>query len=249
MLKRTHTCGDLGAEQVGQTVILNGWVDAWRDFGGLAFIDLRDRFGVTQVVFEPEAGEALQDAARELRNEYVIGVKGTVARRLPARKTPSSRPGQIEVRAVELEVFNATQTPPFEIQGAEAGEELRLKYRFLDLRRPAMQSIFVLRHRMTQVMRNTMSRPRLPRRRDAHPRPQHARGGARLPRAEPRPSGPLLRPAAVAAVVQANPDGRRASTATSRSPAASATRTCEPTASRSSPSSTWRCHSSRTKTS
>ncbi len=157
MLKRTHTCGDLNAEQVGRTVILNGWVDAWRDFGGLAFIDLRDRFGVTQVVFEPEAGAALQAAARELRNEYVIGVKGTVARRLPGKENPKLKTGQIEVRAVELEVFNATQTPPFEIQGAEAGEELRLKYRFLDLRRPAMQSIFVLRHRMTQLMRNTMS--------------------------------------------------------------------------------------------
>src|SRR5262249_18642528 len=85
MLKRTHTCGELTIEHVGQTVILNGWVDAWRDFGGLTFIDVRDRAGLTQVVFEPEAGAELQNAARELRNEYVIGVKGVVAPRLAGK--------------------------------------------------------------------------------------------------------------------------------------------------------------------
>ncbi len=157
MLKRTHTCGDLTLEHVGQTVVLNGWVDAWRDFGGLAFIDVRDRFGLTQVVFEPEAGAALQDAARELRSEYVIGIKGVVAARLPGKENPKLKTGAIEVRAVELEVFNASPTPPFEMQGAEPNEELRLKYRFLDLRRPAMQSIFILRHKMSQLMRNTLS--------------------------------------------------------------------------------------------
>src|SRR5690349_23156133 len=79
LYKRTHTCGELTLEHVGQAVTLNGWVDAWRDFGGLVFIDLRDRYGVTQVVFEPEAGADLQARAHDLRNEYVIGVKGTVA--------------------------------------------------------------------------------------------------------------------------------------------------------------------------
>jgi len=157
MLKRTHTCGALSADHVGQAVTLNGWVDAWRDFGGLAFIDLRDRFGITQVVFEPEAGAALQARARELRNEYVIGIRGTVAPRLAGKANPKLRTGAIEVRATELEVFNATETPPFEIQGAEANEELRLKYRFLDLRRPAMQDVFVLRHKMAQVMRKSLS--------------------------------------------------------------------------------------------
>ena len=157
MLKRTHTCGALTADQVGETVTLNGWVDAWRDFGGLAFIDLRDRFGITQVVFEPEAGAELQARARELRNEYVIGIRGTVARRLPGKENPKLRTGAIEVRALELEVFNATETPPFEIRGAEANEELRLKYRFLDLRRPEMQDVFVLRHAICRVMRNTLS--------------------------------------------------------------------------------------------
>ena len=158
MLKRTHTCGELTLDHVGQTVILNGWVDTWRDFGGLVFIDLRDRYGLTQVVFEPEVGAELQAAARELRSEYRHRrPRGRSPLDCRARRTPSSRPAAIEVRANELEVFNATPTPPFEIQGAEANEELRLKYRYLDLRRPAMQQVFILRHKMAQVMRNTMS--------------------------------------------------------------------------------------------
>jgi aspartyl-tRNA synthetase len=157
MLKRTHTCGELTTDHVGQTVILNGWVDAWRDFGGLTFIDIRDRAGLTQVVFEPEAGAEIQAAARELRNEYVIGVRGVVAPRLAGKTNPKLKTGGIEVRGQALEVFNATPTPPFEIQGAEANEELRLKYRYLDLRRPAMHEVFRLRHRMAQRMRAVMS--------------------------------------------------------------------------------------------
>jgi len=157
MLKRTHTCGELTPEHAGQAVTLNGWVDAWRDFGGLVFIDVRDRYGLTQVVFEPQAGEALQAASRELRNEFVVAVKGVVAPRLPGKENPNLKTGGIEVRANELEVLNASPTPPFDINGAEPNEELRLKYRFLDLRRPALQQVFVLRHRMTQLMRNTLS--------------------------------------------------------------------------------------------
>ncbi len=157
MLKRTHTCGDLSREHVGNAVILNGWVDAWRDFGGLVFIDVRDRYGLTQVVFEPDAGAALQAAARELRNEYVIAVKGVVAPRLPGKENPNLKTGAIEVRADTLEVLNASPTPPFELSGAEPNEELRLKYRFLDLRRPALQKVFILRHKMAQLMRNTLS--------------------------------------------------------------------------------------------
>src|SRR4051812_39507204 len=157
MLKRTHTCGELGPDHLGQTVTLNGWVDAWRDFGGLVFIDVRDRHGLTQCVFEPEVGEALQAASRELRNEYVVAIRGEVARRLPGKENPRLKTGAIEVRARALEVLNATPTPPFEIQGTETNEELRLKYRYLDLRRPAMQQVFILRHTMAQVMRSTMA--------------------------------------------------------------------------------------------
>jgi aspartyl-tRNA synthetase len=158
MLKRTHTCGELTAAQVGQTVILNGWVDTRRDHGGLIFIDLRDRYGLTQVVFEPDAGAELMDAAGALRSEFVIGIKGTVAPRLAGKENPKLATGAIEVRALELELFNKTATPPFEISGAaEPNEELRLSYRYLDLRRPTVQRVFELRHKMAQVMRRTMT--------------------------------------------------------------------------------------------
>ena len=156
MLKRTHTCGELRPEHAGQTVALNGWVDAWRDFGGLVFIDVRDRYGLTQVVFEPQAGAELQAASRELRNEYVVAVKGVVAPRLPGKENPNLATGGVEVRATVLEVLNASPTPPFELNGSEPNEELRLKYRFLDLRRPALQKVFILRHKMAQLMRNAM---------------------------------------------------------------------------------------------
>src|SRR5271165_3500452 len=157
LLKRTHTCGDLTKGHVGHAVVLNGWVDAWRDFGGLVFIDLRDRYGVTQVVFEPDAGAELQARARDLRNEYVVGIKGIVAHRLAGKENLKLKTGAIEVRATELVLYNATPTPPFEMHGPEPNEELRLKYRFLDLRRPDMQRIFLVRHRLCQLMRNVMS--------------------------------------------------------------------------------------------
>jgi aspartyl-tRNA synthetase len=157
LYKRTHTCGELTIDDVGKLVVLNGWVDAYRNFGGLLFIDLRDRYGITQVVFEPDAGQELQAAAGDLRNEYVVGIKGTVAHRLPGKENPKLKTGGIEVRVRDLVVYNATPTPPFEMQGPEPNEELRLMYRYLDLRRPAMQDIFVLRHRLAQLMRRTMS--------------------------------------------------------------------------------------------
>jgi aspartyl-tRNA synthetase len=157
LYKRTHTCGELTTHEVGKSVVLNGWVDAYRDFGGLIFIDLRDRYGVTQVVFEPDAGKGLQERASELRNEFVIGVKGTVAPRLRGKENPKLKTGGIEVRVQELVVYNATPTPPFELHGPDPNEELRLTYRYLDLRRPDKQAIFILRHRLAQLMRNKMS--------------------------------------------------------------------------------------------
>ena len=157
LYKRTHTCGELNTDDVGKSVVLNGWVDAYRDFGGLIFIDLRDRFGVTQVVFEPDGGKELQARGGELRNEFVVGIKGTVAPRLHGKANPKLKTGGIEVRVQELVVYNATPTPPFEMHGPDPNEELRLTYRYLDLRRPEKQAIFILRHRLAQLMRNTMS--------------------------------------------------------------------------------------------
>ena len=126
----------------------------------IGHVELRDRYGVTQVVFEPEAGEALMEAARELRSEFVIGVQGTVARRLEGKTNPKLATGEVEVRVGTLEVFNRCPTPPFEISSAATAipnEELRLEYRFLDLRRSSMQTILLLRHRLAQLMRNTVS--------------------------------------------------------------------------------------------
>jgi len=155
--KRTATCGELTARDESRPVVLNGWVDAYRDFGGLVFIDLRDRYGITQVVFEPDGGAELQARARELRTEYVVGVKGIVARRLKGKENPKLATGEIEVRASDLLIYNATPTPPFEMHGPEPNEELRLGYRYLDLRRPAMQTIFQTRHRLAQLMRGVMT--------------------------------------------------------------------------------------------
>ncbi len=148
MLKRTHTCGELTAENEGQTVILNGWVDTRRDHGGLIFIDLRDRYGLTQVVFEPDAGKALMDSAHDLRGEFVIGVKGVVSKRLEGKNEPQAQDRRDrDSRRGSGSPATAPPPRPFEIASdTEPNEELRLTYRYLDLRRPSMQKIFLLRH-------------------------------------------------------------------------------------------------------
>ena len=176
----------------GKPVVLNGWVDAYRDFGGLVFIDLRDRYGVTQVVFEPDAGKELQARGSELRNEYVVGIKGTVAPRLHGKENPKLKTGGIEVRVQEMVVYNATPTPPFEMHGPDPNEELRLTYRYLDLRRPDKQAIFILRHRLAQLMRNTMSELGFLEVETPDPGPQHARGRTRLPGPQPGSCRPFL---------------------------------------------------------
>ncbi len=158
MLKRTHTCGELKAEQAGTETRLNGWVDRRRDLGGLIFIDLRDRYGVTQIVFEPDAGAELIERAKTLRNEFVIGVRGMVKCRDEANINPKLSTGTIEVHAQKLQIYNATKTPPFEIQEAnQTNEEIRLKHRYLDLRRPELQRVFILRHQLVQLIRQTMN--------------------------------------------------------------------------------------------
>ncbi|MFO8006881.1 MAG: OB-fold nucleic acid binding domain-containing protein, partial [Candidatus Brocadiia bacterium] len=110
MLKRTHTCGELRAEDTGEEAVLSGWVANWRDHGGLAFIDLRDRFGLTQVVFRPEVDQELHRRARELRAEFCISVRGTVARRPPEMENPDLPTGQVELVAAEMELHSASET-------------------------------------------------------------------------------------------------------------------------------------------
>ncbi|MEX1062303.1 MAG: aspartate--tRNA ligase [Balneolaceae bacterium] len=152
--KRTHTCGELRLKQKGEKVILNGWVDVRRDLGGVIFVDLRDRYGVSQVVFDLE-NEVLHKEAEQLRSEYVIGVKGTVSRRDPENVNPDRKTGKIEVRADSLKIYSRAETPPFEIKDKiETGEEVRLRHRYLDLRRPEMQQNLILRSEVCQTVRN-----------------------------------------------------------------------------------------------
>ena len=156
--RRTHTCGELREGDVGKAVVLNGWAHAYRDHGVFVFIDLRDRYGITQVVFEPERGQPLFQLAQEVRSEFVLSVKGKVVRRLPGKEKPGMPTGMIEVKVEEMEILNRCPTPPFEINefpGDElANEDLRLQYRYLDLRRPSLQRTLALRHRLNKVIRD-----------------------------------------------------------------------------------------------
>ncbi|MBN2021961.1 MAG: aspartate--tRNA ligase [Pirellulales bacterium] len=152
---RTHTCGELTAEHVGQEVTLCGWVDTCRDHSGVLFVDLRDRHGRTQIVFGAEGGPESRELARSLRSEFVLAVTGKVAPRPEGTVNPKLRTGEIEVRVTRVEVLNPSLTPPFQPSQRELpGEDLRLKYRYLDLRRPDMQRTLLLRHRMIAIMRD-----------------------------------------------------------------------------------------------
>ena len=188
---RTHTCGQLRGTDTGQQVTLCGWVDSYRDHGRGLFVDLRDRYGITQVVFNhPQTPEDVIEASKSLRSEYVIQIDGEVAARPQGQENPKLRTGQIEVRAARLVVLNRSNTPPFEIsarrpeglasykewetaaaagsvaeptfrqwlaaqeEGLPVGEEKRLEYRYLDLRRERMQNILLLRHRIVKLMRD-----------------------------------------------------------------------------------------------
>jgi aspartyl-tRNA synthetase len=156
--RRTHTCGELRLNHAGSTVTLNGWVQNYRDHGGLVFIDLRDRYGKTQIVFDPKVDPAMHELARSLRAEHVVSATGIVSDRGEARN-PRIPTGEIEVKARVLTVLNRSEVPPFEIGTEEepASEDIRLRYRFLDLRRPKMQRILMLRHQIVTAMREYLN--------------------------------------------------------------------------------------------
>ena len=159
-LERTHSCGGLRAENIGNRVTLMGWVAKRRDFGDLTFIDLRDRAGITQVVFNSEDAAEAHAKAKELRGEYVIAVIGEVVARDANTRNPKIATGDVEVRAKELLILNDARTPPFQLDAtgdALASEDLRLKYRYLDLRRPQLQANLELRHRVTNEIRRYMT--------------------------------------------------------------------------------------------
>ena len=149
--ERTHDCGTLTDKDIGQRVLLMGWVWRRRDHGGVIFIDLRDRYGITQIVFNPQRDFTAYQQADHLRSEYVIAVQGEVEARPEGMVNPQLPTGAIEVNCDQLRLLNRCQTPPFLIEDqTDAGEEIRLKYRYLDLRRPRVQGNLLLRHRATK---------------------------------------------------------------------------------------------------
>jgi aspartyl-tRNA synthetase len=159
---RSHTCGELRLAEDGQRVVLFGWVNFRRDLGGRIFVDLRDREGMTQVVFGPDVDAAAHEAAKELRGEDCIGVAGSVVARSKnaGQPNPNLATGEIEIEVDRLEVFSKSQTPPFDVSKddrLETNENLRLQYRYLDLRRPSLQRNFILRSRLGTITRQHMS--------------------------------------------------------------------------------------------
>ena len=155
-LKRTHYCGDLRMDNVGEEVILNGWVQKKRNLGGLVFVDLRDIRGISQIIFDADVNKDAFEKAEKLGSEYVIAVKGIVRER--QAKNPNMATGDIEISATELRVLSKSQTPPIYIKDDDnVSEDKRLKYRYLDLRKPSMQNNLIMRSRVAQIVRQYLS--------------------------------------------------------------------------------------------
>lgn len=154
-MKRTHYCGQLSEQQINQQVTLKGWVQKRRDLGGLIFVDVRDRTGIVQAVFNPDFSEAAHIVADKLRSEYVIELTGTVIEREESTKNPLIETGSIEIQVTDVAIINEAKTPPFSIEDdTDVSEEVRLKYRYLDLRRPELARIFKMRSDITKTVRN-----------------------------------------------------------------------------------------------
>jgi len=157
-LKRSHTCGELNKEYAGKEVILNGWVHIIRDLGGIKFILLRDRYGKTQVSFDPNENEELYNKALNLGNEYTVAIKGIVRNRPEDAINPNMKTGEIEISATELVILSESETPPIYVnKEEEVSENLRLKYRYLDLRKDKMQRNLMIRHKFMQASREYLS--------------------------------------------------------------------------------------------
>ncbi|MCY8004860.1 aspartate--tRNA ligase [Bacillus haynesii] len=155
MFGRTYYCGEITEKAIGESVVLKGWVQKRRDLGGLIFIDLRDRTGIVQVVFNPDVSKAALETAESIRSEYVLDITGKVVAREEATVNPNLKTGRIEIKAESVEVLSAAKTPPFAIsdQAAEVSEDIRLKHRYLDLRRPEMFNSLKMRHNVTKAVR------------------------------------------------------------------------------------------------
>lgn len=158
MKYRTHYCGEVGIEDVSKKVVVSGWVHRRRDHGGLVFVDLRDRTGILQAVFNPSEHEEAYNIAKDIKNEYVIKVSGTVRRRPEGTENPELKTGFVEVDSEEIEILNTSKPIPFLIEDDTPADELtRLKFRYLDLRRPLLQKNFILRHKIAQITRNYLN--------------------------------------------------------------------------------------------
>ena len=157
-MRRTHTCCELGADNVGAEVVLMGWVQRRRDHGGVIFVDLRDKNGLTQVVFNPEVNPTVHAKAHVIRSEYVIGIRGNVKKRLEGMTNPKLKTGEIEVFATELKILNTAETPPFIIEDhVDVSENIRLKFRHIDLRRPLLQKNIITRHKAAAIIRQYLN--------------------------------------------------------------------------------------------
>ncbi len=157
-MHRTHCCGELRTADIGKEVVLMGWVDNRRDHGGLIFVDLRDREGITQIVFNPQIDPKAHELGQMLRGEWVLAVKGKVEARPSGMKNSKLATGEIEVKVTEFEILNRSKTPPFEIKETiDTNEDVRLQYRYLDLRRGPLQKNLTLRHRVLQAVRQALS--------------------------------------------------------------------------------------------
>ena len=227
-LKRTHDCGALRASDIGKEVVLFGWVPIDATTAALIFIDLRDREGITQVVFDPDASRDAHELAEQLRGEWVIGIRGKVRSRgeqfskkenkIVSAANPNLATGEIEIEVLEATIFNKAETPPFEIDDKiDTREEVRLEHRYLDLRRAPLQQALRMRHAMNQATRSYLRAAGLPRARDAVPGEVHARRRAQLPgaRAPERRASSTRSPRARSS--SSSSSWWRASTATSRS--------------------------------
>ena len=158
-LKRTQMCAEVTLADNAKEVVLMGWVQRRRDHGGLIFIDLRDRTGLVQIVFDPASGEEVFHKAERVRNEYVLAVTGTVRPRPEGTVNPNLKTGEIEVYVTDMKVLSEAKTPPFYIEdGVVVDELVRLKYRYLDLRRPEMQKNLILRHKVAFAMRDFLDK-------------------------------------------------------------------------------------------
>ncbi len=153
--KRTHRCGELAAQQIGEEVCVMGWVQRRRDHGGLIFIDLRDRDGIIQLALDPDRDPAAHSKAEQVRNEFVLAARGKVSPRPEGTVNPKMKTGEVEIEISELLILNRSETPPFMIdEYSDVAENIRLKYRYLDLRRPALQNNLLMRHQVAKTVRN-----------------------------------------------------------------------------------------------